>query len=95
MLNHLEIQGKINGETLTSENRTVFFILHKRGFEDELDRFPCVVEGDRRRLLDGIRDGRTVIVTGQLRTTRSSRVGSCEIVCETVDYVDGGGKDAV
>ena len=93
MLNHLEIQGKISGGTLTSENSTMFFILHKRGFGGEMDRFPCVAEGDRRRLLDGVKEGRTVIVTGKLRSTRSSRVGSCEIVCETVDFVDGGGKD--
>lgn len=91
MLNHVVIQGKINGGTLTSENSTMFFILHKRGIGDEMDRFPCVVEGDRRRLLDGAREGRTVLVTGQLRSTRSSRVGSCEIVCETIDY-EGGGK---
>ena len=91
MLNHVEIQGKISGGTLTSETATMFFILHKRGFGDELDRFPCVVEGDRRRLLDGAKEGRTVIVTGHLRTTASSRVGTCEIVCETIDFVDGGG----
>lgn len=89
MLNHVELQGKIAGGTLISENAVSFFLDHKRGFGDETDRFLCTVEGDRQRLLDGANDGRTVIVTGRLR---AGRVCSYEIVCETVDYVDGGGK---
>ena len=89
MLDHVEIQGKITGGTVASENSTSFFIDHKRGFGDETDRILCTVEGDRRKLLDGADEGRTVIVTGRLR---ESGVGKCEIVCKTIDFVDGGGE---
>ena len=91
MLNHVEIQGKIGGGTVRAENQTSFFIYHKRGFGDKTDRFLCTVEGDRQRLLDGANEGRAVIVAGRLR---ACRVCSYEIVCETVDYVDGGGANA-
>lgn len=89
MLNHVEVQGKVTGGTVVSEKGTSFFIDPKRGFGDETDRFLCTVEGDRRKLLDGADDGRTAIVTGRLR---GSGVGQCEIVCETVHFVDGGEK---
>ena len=91
MLNHVEIQGKIGGGTVRTETQTSFFIDHKREFGDETERFLCTVEGDRQRFLDGANEGRTVIVTGRLR---ACRVCSYEIVCETVDFVDGGGANA-
>lgn len=88
MLNHVELQGKIAGGTLISENAVSFFLDHTRGFGPETDKFTCVLEGERRRQLDGAKEGRTVIVTGRLR---AGGVGKCEIVCRTVDFVDGGG----
>lgn len=94
MLNHIEIQGRITGGTVITENKTSFFIDHQRGFGGESDKFLCSVIGDRRRLLDGANAGGTVIVTGRLRSTPSTNVGSCEIVCETIDFVDGGKADA-
>ena len=90
MLNHVELQGKIAGGTLISENAVSFFLDHKRGFGDETDKFTCVLEGERRRQLDGAKEGRTVIVTGRLRAGGG---GNCEIVCRTVDFVDGGKAD--
>ena len=44
MLNHVEIQGKIGGGTVRTENQTSFFIDHKRGFGDETERFLCTVK---------------------------------------------------
>lgn len=93
MLNHIEIQGKIFKNPWSFGQETRFIIDHQRGFGGESDKFICAVDGDRRRLLDGADEGRTVIVTGRLRSKLTANGGSCEIVCETIDFVDGGGKD--
>lgn len=93
MLNHIEIQGKLYGEPRRRENYTKFAVRHERGFGGETDHFVCVAEGDRVRLLDGASNGRTVIVTGRLRSVRAATIGACEIVCDTIDFVDGGKAD--
>ena len=90
MLNHVEIQGKIGNGKLVSAESTTFFIDCKRGFGNEADRIPCIADGNKRNLLESADDGRTVIVTGRLRQC----AGGAEIVCETVDFVDGGGANA-
>lgn len=93
MLNHVEIQGKIGNLALAGESNRSFMIHHARGFGDGADAFNCAVDDERIRqyIRDTAQIGRTVIVTGRLR---ACRVCSYEIVCETVDYVDGGGANA-
>ncbi len=92
MLNHVEIQGKIAGGPMNNTGKTAFVLAHERGFSGETERFLCTLT-DRsvKSFLDGADIGRTVIATGKLH---ENGVGSYEIVCETIDFVDGGGKNA-
>lgn len=91
MLNHIEIQGKIDSGPMNHGGKLAFVLAHERGFSKEVDRFLCTIT-DRaaKSLLNGADVGRTVIATGKLQ---ESGVGSFEIVCDTIDFVDGGKAD--
>lgn len=90
MLNHIEIQGrveKVNCMTQNGKAEYRFTLVHQRGFDpNEKDRFKCVWNGYD---FGPENSGRTAIITGRLRATEQGT----EIVCHTVDFVDGGGKD--
>lgn len=91
MLNHVEMQGrveKVNGLFQKGKAEYRFTLVHQRGFDpNEKDRFKCVWNGygfDQQNA-----DGRTAIITGKLRAAEHGT----EIVCHTVDFVDGGKTD--
>ena len=92
MLNHTELQGQIEN-VRRGENKgrvlALFDLVHTRAFSTETDRFSCIIPADWAAIpfLGAAKDGRTVIITGRLRTNEQG--GGVEIVCETADFVDG------
>ena len=92
MLNHIEIQGRVeNVREAQRDGKTEirFSLIHQRGYDPmDVDRFECVYTGSN-MLMRGGMGGRTAIVTGQLRSGESG----AEIFCWTGYFVDGGGRD--
>lgn len=89
MLNHVEIQGKITGETKLGPNGVRFSISHQRSFSNISDSLLCVIENgsEAESFLRNAKQGRTVIVNGKIRVEDKC----VEILADSVHFVDGGG----
>lgn len=89
MLNHVEIQGKITGETKLGINGVRFYISNQRSFSNISDTLLCVISNgnEAESFLRNAKQGRTVIVNGKIRVEDKG----VEILADNVHFVDGGG----